>query len=149
MVKQVAPVELGDGTADVLHSAAVRLLRLARTADVGMDLDGPRASALSVVVYRGPLPLTRLAEAEQVSPPAMTKTVAALEAAGLVERVRGDGDRRVVLVVATDAGRDLLNRGRAARVALIGGLIAGLSERDRRTLHRAATILLTVARSDR
>jgi len=144
MVKHIVPAESAGGaeTADVLHSAAVRLLRLARTADVGMDLDGPRASALSVVVFRGPLPLTRLAAAEQVSPPAMTKTVAALEAAGLVERVRGDGDRRVVLVAATDAGRDLLNRGRAARVALVDELIAGLPERDRRTLHRAATILL-------
>jgi DNA-binding MarR family transcriptional regulator len=142
MVKQRAPAESGDSTADVLHSAAVRLLRVARTADVGMDLDGPRASALSVVVFGGPLPLTRLAAAEQVSPPAMTKTVAALEAAGLVRRVRDDRDRRVVLVAATDAGRDLLSRGRAARVGLIGALIAGLPDRDRRTLQRAATILL-------
>jgi DNA-binding MarR family transcriptional regulator len=142
MVKQSAPVEPAGDAADVLHSAAVRLLRRARTADVGMDLDGPRASALSVVVYGGPLPLTRLAAAEQVSPPAMTKTVAALEAAGLVRRVRGDGDRRVVLVTATAGGRKLLARGRAARVRLIGDLIAGLSERDRRTLRRAATILL-------
>jgi DNA-binding MarR family transcriptional regulator len=142
MVKQDAPADSDDGTADALHSAAVRLLRLARTADMGMDLDGPRASALSVVVYRGPLPLTRLAAAEQVSPPAMTKTVAALEVGGLVRRVRQDGDRRVVLVAATDAGRDLLTRGRAARVHLVGELIAGLSDRDRRTLRRAATILL-------
>jgi DNA-binding MarR family transcriptional regulator len=145
MVKQIAPAEPAvpaDDTADLVHSAALRLLRVARTADVGMDLDGPRASALSVVVYGGPLPLTRLAAAEQVSPPAMTKTVAALEAAGLVRRDRGYGDRRVVLVAATDAGRDLLTRGRAARVRLVGELIAGLSDRDRRTLRRAATILL-------
>jgi DNA-binding MarR family transcriptional regulator len=142
MVKQIAPGEAADDTADVVHSAAVRLLRMARTADVGMDLDGPRASALSVVVYGGPLPLTRLAAAEQVSPPAMTKTVAALEAAGLVRRDRGDGDRRVVLVAATDAGRDLLTRGRAARVRLVDQLIADLPDRDRRTLRRAAKILL-------
>jgi DNA-binding MarR family transcriptional regulator len=150
MVKQSAPAPLADDTADALHSAAVRLLRLARTVDVGMDLDGPRASALSVVVHGGPLPLTRLATAEQVSPPAMTKTVAALEAAGLVERLRADGDRRVVLVAATDAGRKLLDRGRAARIGLIGELIAGLSARDLRTLRRAATILLDrIAREGR
>jgi len=142
MVKHSARVEPVDETADALHSAAVRLLRRVRAADLGLDLDGPRASALSVVVYGGPLPLSRLAAAEQVSPPAMTKTVAALEAAGLVRRERRDADRRVVLVTATDAGRQLLARGRAARVRLVGELIAGLPDRDRRTLHRAAAILL-------
>ena len=45
-------------------------------------------------------------------------------------------------MTATDAGRELLTRGRAARVRLIGDLIADLSERDRRTLRRAAAILL-------
>lgn len=140
MVNDSAPV---DETADALHSAAVRLLRLARTADAGMDLDGPRASALSVVVYGGPLPLSRLAAAEQVSPPAMTKTVAALEAAGLVRRTRSVEDRRIMLVAATAKGRALLRRGRAARVRLIAELLAGLSERDRRTLRRAATVLLS------
>jgi DNA-binding MarR family transcriptional regulator len=139
--------ESHDDTADLLHSAAVRLLRRVRAADERMDLDGPRASALSVVVFGGPLPLTRLAAAEQVSPPAMTKTVAALEAAGLVRRDRTSGDRRIVLVSATDAGRELLARGRAARVRLVAGLIAGLPERDRRTLRRAATLLLAAVSS--
>jgi DNA-binding MarR family transcriptional regulator len=131
-----------DDTPDLLHSAALRLLRFARIADTRMDLDGPRASALSVLVYAGPLPLSRLAEVEQVSPPAMTKTVAALEAAGLAARERSTDDRRVVLIRATPAGRALLSRGRAARVRRVEGLLAGLPERDRRTLHRAAELIL-------
>jgi DNA-binding MarR family transcriptional regulator len=85
--------------------------------------------------------LTRLAELEQVSPPAMTKTVAALEVAGLATRTRSSQDRRVVLVAATRAGRALLERGRAARVRVVADLIAGLSERDRRTLDRAARLV--------
>lgn len=129
-------------TADRLHSAALRLLRRARTADVGMDLDGPRASALSVLVFGGPLPLSRLAAVEQVSPPAMTKTVTALEAAGLARRNRSADDRRVVFVTATPAGRALLERGRAARVRLVAELLADLPEDDRRTLHRAADLIL-------
>jgi DNA-binding MarR family transcriptional regulator len=107
-----------------------------------MDLDGPRASALSVLVFAGPLPLTRLAKLEQVSAPAMTKTVAALEAAGLASRERSTEDRRVVRVAATAAGRTVLQRGRAARVRLIADLIAGSSERDRGTLRRAAELIL-------
>jgi DNA-binding MarR family transcriptional regulator len=128
-------------TANALHSAALRLLRRARTADVTMDLDGPRASALSVVVFAGPLPIGRLAALEQVSPPAITKTVTALESDALVERVRSGGDRRVVLVRATARGRALLERGRAGRVRAVAELLATLSERDRRTLARAADII--------
>jgi DNA-binding MarR family transcriptional regulator len=130
--------------ANALHSAALRLLRQARTADAGMDLDGPRASVLSVLVFAGPLPLTRLADLEQVSPPAITKTVTALEAAGLATRTRSEEDRRVVLVAATDAGRALLEQGRAARVRVVAELIAGLPERDRATLQRAATLIASV-----
>ena len=60
-------------TANLLHSAALRLLRRARAVDVGMDLDGPRASLLSVLVFAGPPPVSRVAEREQVAPPAITK----------------------------------------------------------------------------
>jgi DNA-binding MarR family transcriptional regulator len=128
-------------TANALHSAALRLLRHVRTADGEMDLDGPRASALSVLVFAGPMPLGRLADLEQVTPPAMTKTVTALETAGLVERVRSASDRRVVLVRATAQGRAVLERGRAARVRLIATLLDRVSERDRRTVGRAAQII--------
>jgi DNA-binding MarR family transcriptional regulator len=128
-------------TANALHSAALRLLRRARTADVGMDLDGPRASALSVLVFGGEMPIGRLANAEQVSAPAITKTVAALEAEGLVERVRSADDRRVVLVRATPDGRTRLEQGRAARVRIVADLLAGLSDRDRSILDRATVII--------
>jgi DNA-binding MarR family transcriptional regulator len=131
-------------TANALHSAALRLLRRARTADTTMDLDGPRASALSVLVFGGPMPIGALAAAEQVSAPAITKTVTRLEAAGLVERVRSATDRRVVLVRATPKGRALLERGRASRVRVVAHLLEGLSEADRRTLRRAAAVIARV-----
>ena len=136
-------------TANALHSAALRLLRRARTADASMDLDGPRASALSVLVFVGPLPIGKLAALEQVSPPAITKTVTALEKAGLAERMPSASDRRVVLVRATSKGRGLLERGRAARVRVVADLLAGLTERDQRALRRAADLIAgTVTRGD-
>ncbi len=131
-------------TANALHSAALRLLRRARTADASMDLDGPRASALSVLVFAGPMPIGRLAAVEQVSAPAITKTVTALEAARLVRRERSAADRRVVLVRATAKGRALLERGRAARVRVVADLLADLGEADLRTLARAAAVLTRV-----
>jgi len=135
------PADARHETANALHSAALRLLRRARTADASMDLDGPRASALSVLVFAGPLPIGQLAVVEQVSPPAITKTVTALEAAGLAKRSASVSDRRVVLVRATSKGRALLERGRAARVRVVADLIAGLTERDQRALRRAAEMI--------
>lgn len=140
MVNDV-PQEPISATAGALHSAALRLLRLARTADTGMNLDGPRASALSVLVFRGPVPLTKLAKLEQVSPPAMTKTVDVLESDGLALRTRSTSDRRVVLVGATDAGRALLERGRSARVQLVAELLTALSEHELGTVGEAANLI--------
>lgn len=134
-------------TANVLHSAALRLLRRARAADVGMDLDGPRASLLSVLVFAGPQPAHRLAEIEQVSPPAITKLVTALEAAGLARRERDVTDRRLVIVTATAAGAALLERGRAARVAQIADLLAGASPAELAVLRQCAEIIAGLLRA--
>jgi DNA-binding MarR family transcriptional regulator len=136
-----APDDPPHQTANLVHSAAVRLLRRARAADAGMDLDGPRASLLSVLVFAGPQPVSRLAEIEQVSPPAVTKTVTALEAAGLVVRERSAEDRRVVRVSPTAAGRRLLEQGRAARVRVIAELLDGASPDELATLRAAARII--------
>jgi DNA-binding MarR family transcriptional regulator len=112
-----------------------------------MDLDGPRASALSVLVFVGPMPIGRLAAIEHVSAPAITKTVSALERQGLARRERSEQDRRVVTVRATAKGRALLERGRAARVRTVAELMAGLSDAEVRTLHRGAALIARLLRS--
>ena len=137
-------------TANLVHSAAVRLLRAARAADTDLDLDGPRASLLSVLVFAGPQPVNKLAALEQVSPPAITKMVSALESAGLAQRERSETDRRVVLVSATPAGKRLLERGRAARVRAIAALLADATEAQLQTLRAASDVIaarLTLGRS--
>ncbi len=141
MLPRGVPIDARHETANALHSAALRLLRRARTADASMDLDGPRASVLSVLVFAGPLSVGQLAAVEQVSAPAITKTVTALEEAGLARRARSTSDRRVVLVSATAKGRSLLERGRAARVRVVAGLLADVSEAELRALRRAAAII--------
>lgn len=135
------PPDARHEAAHLLHSVAVRLLRRARTADVGMDLDGPRASLLSVLVFAGPQTVSRLAEMEQVTAPAITRLVTALEADGLVARARTTEDRRVVRVVATDAGRRRLEGGRAARVRTIADLLDGVPDADLAALSSAARLL--------
>src|SRR6266567_5705271 len=127
--------------ADRLHSAAIHLLRRLRVEDKAMGLTAPRASALSVLVFRGPLTMSQHAEAEQVRRPTITRLVDGLERRGLVRRVSHAEDGRVQLVEATAAGRRLLNTGRARRVARLMRDIAHLSGEDQRVLARAAEIM--------
>src|SRR5918911_5750727 len=80
--------------ADRLHSLAIHLLRRVRRGDEAAGLSAPRLSALSVVIYRGPLSLTELAKAESVAAPTMTRLVQALVRAGLVEKSVDAADNR-------------------------------------------------------
>src|SRR5215831_14650634 len=90
--------------ADRLHSSAIHLLRRLRREDDASGLPAPQLSALSVIVFGGPVTLGDLARAEQVRPPTITKVVAALEEAGLVVRDVDTNDRRIVRVNATARG---------------------------------------------
>lgn len=113
--------------ADRLHSAAIHLLRRVRREDEGSGVTAARLSALSVVVFGGPLSLGELAAAEQVRPATMSRTVAALEEAGLVRRDVDPEDGRSILVQATEAGEQLLDEARLRRVE---SLAADLAELD-------------------
>lgn len=127
--------------ADRLHSVAIRLLRRVRLEDVSSGLTGPRLSALSVIVFAGPITPGELAAAEQVRPPTMTKIVRALEGERLVRRKRDPGDGRVVRLSATRKGRALLQAGRARRVRRLAKPLSELSVSQRRTLDAAAGII--------
>ena len=127
--------------ADRLHSAAIHLLRRLRVEDKALGLSGPRASALSVIVFRGPITMSALAEAEQVRRPTITRLVDGLERRGLVRRVNDPADGRVQLVAATAAGRQLLQKGRARRVERLMQGVMQLSEEEQRVLARAADLM--------
>ena len=134
-------------TAARLHSAAIRLLRLLRREDEEAGMSGPRLSALSVIVFAGPISLAELAAAEQVRPPTMTRLVSALEARGLVTREADPTDGRLTTVRATAKGKTLLAHGRARRVEALAEQLRSLGERDLATLRRAAALLDQVTRA--
>lgn len=131
--------------ADRLHSAAIHLLRRLRGEDAATGLSAPRLSALSVIVFAGPLTLGALAEAEQVRPPTISRLVKELEAAGLVERLPDARDGRVHRVRATDRGRELLQEGRTRRVVALAQDLEALPAEDLAALARAATLLERLA----
>ena len=142
---------MGEGEArDVaarLHSSAIRLLRTLRREDDGSGLSAPRLSALSVIVFAGPMSLAELAAAEQVKPPTMSRIVDALVERGLVTRVAKPGDRRSVEIAATRGGHASCSTPAASGACAPWSRRLGrLADSERRALARGVEILERVAR---
>jgi DNA-binding MarR family transcriptional regulator len=134
------------GIADRLHSAAIHLLRRVRQQDTATGEGPARLSALSVLVFGGPMTLGQLAAAEQVKPPTMTRIVNALEDGGLAKRVVDTGDARRVQIRATPKGMHLLQAARERRIGYLADHLGTLSEHERSTLGQAVESLEKVLR---
>jgi DNA-binding MarR family transcriptional regulator len=120
--------------------------RLRHEADAG--LSPSQLSALAVIERDGPMTLGALAEIERVAPPSITRVVAKLEGAGLVERRPDPADRRSAHVVATRAGLALVARSRQRKTAWLTGRIEGLAPAPRARLAAALEVLDALAGSD-
>jgi DNA-binding MarR family transcriptional regulator len=131
--------------ANRLHSAAIHLLRRARRVDAESHLPAPQLSALSVIVYGGPITLGALASAEQVRPPTMTRLIAAMEDGGLIARETDKEDRRVVRIRATAKGKRILEEGRDRRIAVIGEALSTLPDADVNAIAAALDAIEKVA----
>ena len=141
MGEQTDVGEQAFGLADRVHSAAVHVLRFLRVEDTALGLTAPKLSALSVLVFRGPLTVGELANAEQVTPATTSRLVSELEALGLVERTVDPHDGRVRRVAPTDRGVALLHEGRRRRVERLAVAVEQLSDAERAALAAAADIL--------
>lgn len=126
--------------ADLLHSAAIHLLRRVRIRDSESGVGPAQLSALSVLVFGGPRSLGELAAAEQVQPPTMSRVVRSLEKARLIRRNR-TADRRKIQLEATPKGEQVLQEGRKRRVALLAAALTALPPRDMRKASDAADFL--------
>lgn len=127
--------------ADRLHSAAIYLLRHARKHDV-LSQQGPaRLSALSVLVFGGPMTLGQLAQAEQVKAPTMSRIVAGLKRAGLARIEADTNDARRIQVTVTAKGERLLQQARQRRIQVVAELLASLGAEELDTLRRAAALI--------
>src|SRR6185312_9518495 len=137
------------GLADRLHSMAIHFLRLVRVQDTATGVAPARISALSVIVFGGPVSLNDLARAEQVRPPTMSRIVHALEAAGLVRRRVNPGDRRGIVIEATDQGVKVLHEGRRRRVRMLARQLEGLAISEIKQVESAVNLLESALRNAR
>ncbi len=127
--------------ANELNTTAIQTLRHARVADTASGLSPERLSLLSVLVYAGPRTMGQLARVEQVSRPAITRIVTALEDAGLADRAQVAGDRRSTLVTATATGRAAMEEARRARVETLAEVLGGATPAELDLVSRALTVV--------
>lgn len=104
-----------------------------------------RVSVLLHVVREGPSRLAELAAAEGINPTMLSRVIADLQEAGLLERVSDERDRRAAWVRATAAGRRLAERMRRERTDAVTLALSQLTAAERRQLERALPALEALA----
>jgi DNA-binding MarR family transcriptional regulator len=139
-----SPVE----TADRLRLAIVRTARRLRQ-EAGEHVSPSSVAALATIERRGPLAPSELAELERVKRPTITRVVARLEEAGLVERTNDPTDGRAFLVSITRQGSELLRRIRTRKNAYLARRLVKLEADDLAALERAADVLERILEDER
>lgn len=133
------------GTDDMVYaadlaSAVINLIKqfgaLKARLTPASDYDVTQTYLLVRLIEHGPIRATELAGLACADPSTVSRHVAALVKAGLVQRQADPADGRASLLVATDAGRAHLDHHRRLRGLAIGPLIADWSAADRTDLLR-------------
>jgi DNA-binding MarR family transcriptional regulator len=127
-----------------LRLGVLRLSRKIRQ-QVPQEVTQSQVSVLVSVERQGNPTLGELAAAEQVRPPSMTRQVDALVSAGLLSRTVDPGDRRVVRVQLTSAGRRALQRSRSLRAAYLVKRLTKLTPAEQAMLPELVGLLEKLA----
>lgn len=132
------PVQADD---DDLLTVLERLVRLLRQMSTVGELSLAAASLLATLDDAGPARLSDLAALQRVSQPGMSQLVRRLQDEGLVARRTDPRDARVVVVVITAAGRQLLRQRRGERAAALRRRVSRLTPREQALLRSALPAL--------
>lgn len=104
----------------------------------------PHQLSVLFKLRRQPMAPGELAEAENVTAPSMTKTLATLERLGLVDRGHDPGDGRRRIITLTEAGESALEDAASVRDTFMVERLRRLTADERATLAAAAAILRRV-----
>ena len=127
--------------AEQLYLALQHAARRFRELDDEVGLSPARFSLLATLRYHGPLRVGELAREERVAQPTVTQSVQGLESAGLVRRGPHPTDGRGSVVEPTPAGRAVVRRARARKIAWLSEVIGELDDDQRAALGSAAARL--------
>jgi DNA-binding MarR family transcriptional regulator len=129
-----------------LHAAALHLLIFLRKEDEASGVTASRLSALSIIVFEGPIAPGDVARIQQVKAPTMTRLVAALEKQGLIKRSADPGDGRAVKLSATRKGKELMEAARMRRLVRLAGALEKIGSKKLARLAEALPVFDDVVR---
>jgi len=113
-------------TVNRLRAVISKLARQLNGSSTGEGLTPSQASVLGLVVGRGPLSLSELAEIEGLNPTMVSRVVGALDMLGLIRRTPDPADLRSASVSATPAGCRRNRRVKAQRAAVVSQCLSQL-----------------------
>jgi DNA-binding MarR family transcriptional regulator len=132
-------------TAARLRLATARLWRRVRTSSPRTGLTQTEASVLFTVVRCGPIGMSELTREEDLNPTMLSRVVARLADAGLLERTPHPDDGRVVVVSATEAGTALRTETVQAHNDVLAHELDDLSREEAAALDTALPVLEKLA----
>src|SRR5438094_3325040 len=112
--------------ANRLRPVLLKLNRELRHEIHSLGVTGGQVSLLIQIKYHPGIGIRELAELERISVPGMSKFVARLEEAGLVERAAVEGDQRRVGLSLTAAGHKVLRSVKSRRTAWLSARLREL-----------------------
>lgn len=135
-----------DSTVDAVENSLIPLVRYLASprtwrqiaGSAAIPLDRARYVVLRAVAESEPVRTTALAEQVGVDPSTMSRHVTVLDQAGYVTRTADPDDGRAQAVALTPAGREVMEKARAARHDLITDALADWDASDR--THLAALL---------
>jgi len=125
----------------------MRIARRIRQQRHDDTLSDSQLSVLYVLTHHGGSTLAALAEHERVTPPSMNRTVNCLRDEALITRSSSPDDGRKVLIDATDAGADLVNKTRQRRAEWFAAELSTLDPSEQAALQAAIPVLMKLANS--
>jgi DNA-binding MarR family transcriptional regulator len=114
--------------ANLLRPVLLRLSRELRQETEQLGVTSRQVTLLWLIRGNPGMSLRELAAEERISAPALSGHVDRLEKAGLLARIRNEGDRRRVGLALTDEGERLLRRVRARRTTWLADRLRGLDD---------------------
>jgi len=139
------PTATQTALASTLRLSVMRLARRLRAQRADTSLTLSQLAALSTLESHGALTPGELAAHERISPPSMTRLLAALESGGLVERTAHPTDGRQVVLECSPDGLALLKEDRRRRDVWLAQRLTDLDADELAVLTRAAGILQRLA----
>jgi DNA-binding MarR family transcriptional regulator len=135
--------------ANRLRPVLLKLNRELRREIHSLGVTGGQVSLLIQIKYAPGIGVRELASRERMSVPGMSKFVARLEEAGLVERHEVGGDRRRVGLHVTSAGHRVLRSVKSRRTAWLAARLGSLDDEQLEALEAAVEPLSLLLEQER